>query len=212
MQTETAETQTKVETQPELEDKVNTAQDEPRTETVDQKALMERLEQLESTNGRLLEENKRHSARRKKAEEDKLLAEGKKDEVIQKLRQEVDTFREKDISNAIAMAVAEEAERRGCKRWDHLFKVTDGDGVDYDEETGQVLGVKDFFDRYEGNADYGFYFQKESPVSTENRTPSQGAVVDYRNDPVGYARAAQKKGQVEYEAAVNLLRREGLLR
>lgn len=181
------------------------------TEKKENLDVLEELERLRSTNQRLLEESRKYKERSKKSEEEKLLAEGKKDELIENLRKRNEDLRADIVSKEITEAIRKEANKRNCSRWDHLLKLTDAEGIEYDEETGRIDGVKDFFDRCEADPDYSFYFSKNERVATEVRTPAaESASIDYRKDPIGYLDKMRKENR--YDEGVAVLRREGLLR
>lgn len=185
------------------------------TVNLDPAALAEELKRLRSTNERLLSENQQHKNRRKKAEEDKLLAEGKKDELIEQYKNEITELRTEKQTFHIAEAVAEEAKKRGCNRWDHLYRLTGGDGIKYDNDSGQVVGVEDFFNRYENDPEYDFYFQKVPAVKTENRTPSvDSGIVDYSDEAAVLARLKKLRetDRGKYNQEVIMLKQKGILR
>jgi hypothetical protein len=177
--------------------------------------LAQELQQLRSTNERLLNENKQHKAKRQMAEQDKLLAEGKKDELIKRLNDEVNSFKAKEESLLIADAVAREADRRGCKRWDQLYKLTDGEGIELDSDNGTVVGVKEFFDKYQNDPEYDIFFKNTPVVKTENRVPSKDASlidIDYRKNPTEYLYQVKKKHPEKYAKECERLWQEGILR
>jgi len=181
--------------------------------TLSVEELKVELERIRSTNERLLAENKKHKAKREQAEQEKMLAEGKKDELIMALQDKVKAAEEKERTIQILDAVAKEAQKRGCDRWDHLYQLTGGNGIEFDDETGSVSGVKEFFDRIQADADYTYFFSSKKFVPTENRTPSSGNTslvdVDWRTNPEEYLYQVKKKhGYDKYLSELNRLQRE----
>jgi hypothetical protein len=187
------------------------------TQKMDAVDLEKELQRLRSTNERLLAENKQHKTKRQQAEQEKLLAEGKKDEVITQLKTRLTEFEERERSIAIAEAIAKEAEKRGCPKWDHLYRVTGGGDIDIDPDTSVVMGVKEFFDKYQNDPDFDIYFRQAKPIATEIRTPSSdrtGLVsIDYRKNPDLYLYEVKKKfGYDKYKKEMEKLFAEGLIR
>ena len=135
--------------------------------------LMTQLEQLKSTNDRLLNENKKHKAKREQAEQEKLLAEGKKDELIQQLQQKVSDYSQRERNLLILDAVSKEGAKRNCSRWDHLYQLLGGKGIEVDENSGEVVGVKEFFDKAQSDDEYSYFFNSKKFTPTENRVPTQ---------------------------------------
>lgn len=175
--------------------------------------LKAELERLRSTNERLLNENQQHKLKRKRAEEAKLEAEGKKDELIQSLRSEIQELSTEKSSLYIAGALEEEARKRGCARWNHLYALTGGAGIEYDPESGQVLGVKEFFDNCENDNEFSYFFNKKRFVETDNFTPSNNeTAIDYRKEPLKWLKHLKTISQAKYNEGVLKLQREGIIR
>lgn len=172
----------------------------------------EEFKRLQETNKRLLEESKRFKSRAQKAEEEKLLAENNKDEVIRRQREQLAAIDEKLMAKAITESIASEASKRNCKRWDHLFKVGNTEMLEYDSETETVSGVKEFFDYHQNDDEFIDYFKQPDKVETVNVTQSSAsAFVDKKADPLGYLRKIKKVSHDAYLEEARKMRNEGLI-
>lgn len=173
---------------------------------------VEEFERLRSTNQRLLEESKKYKSRMQKAEEEKLLAENNKDEIIRRQKEKLEEIDNRLMAKAISEAVSKEAMKRNCRHWDHLLNVGDTSLLEYDPETESVSGVKDFFDKHENDEDYSIYFKKVEPVTTVNNTQTvQTSTIDYKSDPIGYLRNVKKNSPEKFDNEVRRMQNEGLI-
>jgi hypothetical protein len=186
-------------------------QPQQETSQVSDDELRKIVNDLRATNERLLNENQKHKAKTREAEERRLTAEGKKDELIEMLRGENRELQEEKENSQIASAIAVEAQQRGCARWDHLYTLTGGEGIRYDAETGTVHGVKEFFDRCEIDPEYKYLFGTREPVQTSNITPSTPEAgingVKSKDDAIEYLRKMRKEGR--YNEGVKNLQAKG---
>jgi len=193
--------------------------DPPKDENNFQKLYEDSLntnKDLEGTNSRLLEECKKHKSQKEKAQEDKLLSEGKKDEVIVNQRTKISEFEKKEEEGSIANAVALEARKRNCEDWDFVFNLADSDMVKYDSETGVVSGVKEFFDEAEKNDRFKKFFSDQKHIDTDNDPPGDPPpkgpnAINYRESPLEYLKACKKISLEEHSKAVIKLKKEGLI-
>lgn len=181
--------------------------------------LKAELQKLKANNERLLAESKKNKERRQQLEHEKLIAEGNKDEVINRLKADLDSMKMRERALAIADAIAKEAEKRNCKRWDHLYKLTDGEfeggQIEFDEDTGSIEGVADFFDYYSKNVDYSYYFQPLNAVKTNNMIPSTNSSIssiNWKQDPISYLIDVKKNRPEKFAQEANRLAKEGLVR
>ncbi len=175
----------------------------------------EEYSRLLSTNERLLEESKKHKANKQKVEEELLIAEGKKDEIIKRQKDELDEARREKKNYAITQALAVGAQERGLEDWDYLYNLADHDVI-YDEDTGTVSGVKEFYDNCEKDERLkARFFQKPiEPVQTNNFTPSNnnnGPKFDYKTQPLEYLKDISKNSPEKYQLEVARMQREGLI-
>ncbi len=167
-----------------------------------------------ATNERLLEESRANKEKRRKAEERALELEGNKDKIIEQQRSELNDFRLRDKQNNIAAALEKEAKARGCKDWDIMYNST-GSDVAYDDESGQVSGVTEFFDSCEADERLkGLFFPKVQEVQTNDFTPNNNNItpkIDMRKDPKGYLRQVLKDNPENYGQEVAKMQRSGVI-
>ena len=152
------------------------------------------IDRLSSSNVRLLEESKKHKNQKQKAQEELLLAQDKKDELIETQRGQIKDLKDGIMSAKITEAVSLEAAKRGCEDWDMLLQVADTTFLDYNEDTESVNGVKDFFDQAQADERIkGKFFVKKQPFVPNSQTPdNESASFDYRKDPLGYLDKCKK--------------------
>jgi len=173
---------------------------------------LEEFAKLKASNDRLLEESKKWKSRTRKAEEEKLMAENNKDEIIRRQKQQLDEIDQRLMAKAISESVSKEAMKRNCKHWDHLLSVGNTDMLEYDPETEAVTGVREFFDYHENNEDYDIYFRKTEPVKTITDTQTTSAQsIDYKANPIGYLREVKKNSPEKFNDEVRKLQSEGLI-
>jgi len=172
----------------------------------------EDFQKLQATNARLLEESKSHKRQKQKLEEERLLAEGNKDQVIENLRGEITSYREREELDNIAIALETEASKRNCPDWDLMYGATGHGAVKYDRESGTVRGVTEFFDRCEMDERLNrIYFKGTKAVKTDNHTPVVENVTSFHSDPMGYLMMIREKHPERYEETVRKMQREGLI-
>lgn len=200
-------------TQPEINNEIN------KTES-DIDLIKQELDRLKNTNSRLLEESKKYKQQKKEVDLKLLEAEGKKDEIIQTLQKELEEKqtilaeqKEIEVSQTIASEVARQAEKYGCDDWDHLLMLGNTDLIDYDEETGQVRGIDNFFEDCLGNPRFKKFFVKLDKVKPSNNIPSIQSNTDWKLNPAEklYQLRKEKKFD-EYNKLRSQLEKEGLLK
>lgn len=180
--------------------------------TISEEELLKRISDLESTNSRLLEESKHYKLQKNKVLEEKLLAEGKKDEAIKSLNDRLAEYEEKEQIEKISIAVAQEAKRRNCPHWNHMFNATNPD-IYIDPETRQVVGIKEWFDACESDDELKFiFFKSPERVKTDNRTPDLiESSINYKTDPMAYLLKVRKDSPDKYDQEFRRLVKEGII-
>jgi nucleotide-binding universal stress UspA family protein len=182
--------------------------------------IKQEIDRLKNTNSRLLEESKKYKQQKKEVDLKLLEAEGKKDEIIQTLQKELEEKqailseqKEIEVSQTIASEVARQAEKYGCDDWDHLLMLGNTDLIDYDEETGQVRGIDNFFEDCLGNPRFKKFFVKLDKVKPSNSIPSMQSNTDWKINPAEklYQLRKEKKFD-EYNKLRSQLEKEGLLK
>lgn len=210
-----------------MEEVVNTTQENlelteglAQESKVDESEIMAELNRLKSTNNRLLEESKRHKQKAIENGQKLLEAEGKKDELISSLRQELEekqrVMQEHEqylIRQKIASAVAEKAKKYGCDDWDHLMVLGNNDLIEYDQESGQVKGVDLFFEEALKNDRFKKFFVRQDKVKTVNTIPGSPDIIDWKKNPLPYLMKLKKEGRnADYNNAIRELEKDGLLK
>jgi hypothetical protein len=189
--------------------------------SISQKDIENEIERLRQTNNRLLEESKRHKAQKNEISQKLLEAEGKKDELISTLREQLEEkqrvlteHEEYLIGQKIASKVSETAKKYNCEDWDQLMLLGNQDLIEYDEETGAVKGVETFFEDAMRNDRFKKFFIKNERVKTINSTPSHDGInSNWKENPLPHLMALKKAGKMsEYNNAVRELQNDGLLR
>ena len=179
--------------------------------------LEEELQRLRNHNLKLVDESKRFRREKEKAYEEKLKAENNKDELLKLKDAKLEAYKKKEMSLNITSAIAEEAAKRGCEHWDFLFQTGDTSSINYDEETGDVAGVQDFFDLHQNNPKYSIYFAQGKEFKTNNAIPSVTLDAELKSNPLAFikklkAEAVQTGDYNKYQLAVSKLQKDGLLR
>jgi rhamnose utilization protein RhaD (predicted bifunctional aldolase and dehydrogenase) len=177
------------------------------------------LDRLRATNSRLLEESKKYKQQKRETDLKLLDAEGKKDEIIKTLQEELEEKRnfisqheQEKINDFIVSEIAKKAEKYGCEDWDHLIHLGNTDLIEFDEETNTVKGIDLFFEQAMNNERFKKFFTKIEKVKTNNSLPSMSQS-NWKDDPLPYLRQLKKEGKIsEYNKAVQELEKSGLLR
>jgi uncharacterized small protein (DUF1192 family) len=195
---------------------VNTEENENvESESIDE--LKARIAALEASKSRVEDESKKNKAQKQKLQEQLLIEQGKKDELIASLKEQVEAQRERNKQRAILEAIALEAPNHNCEDWDFLYSLSDDSCIQYDEETERVSGVKDMFLKARENKRFSKFFSDSKQIETDNLPPgippkNSLETIDFKANPLHYLREATKISPEQRALAIKKLQREGLLK
>lgn len=141
--------------------------------------LLKRVKELESTNSRLLEESKKRKSaahdlkskleeiERARLEEDgrwKDLAEKRLEELNEKTTA-YEALQKQMIFDKVKLAVSSEAQKAGCVHFDGLMKLGNASLLQYDEDSREVVGVKDFLEDARKSVPFLFASQRTAAIN-----------------------------------------------
>ena len=178
--------------------------------------------QLMSTNNRLLDESKKYRGDSKKLKEELLQKEGKwqeiikmKEDEIEKERAEKKVIAEKSFEKDLYLKAGIEANKRNCPHYQQLMQIGNKSMLRVDDETGEIYGVKEFFDYHQGKEEFSHFFAGAKKIPTNNNTPNlplDDKAIEaekLQNNPLAYLDELRKKDYKLYQLKVNELRLVG---
>ena len=122
------------------------------------------------------------------------------------------------MASNVSAAIAQEAGKRNCKHWDLFLQSADTSLLDYDDQTGEVRGIQEFFDKHQNDPKYrDVFFTNRSRVIPNTDVPSiEVESKTYKADPLGALRKLRADARLsndysKYNALKLKLEREGLL-
>ncbi len=162
------------------------------------------LEKERNSKQRILDEAKKTKERLrqleiklKQKEDESLEAQGKKDELITSLKNQVNDLSAKEVARILEEKVSAEARKRGCKNWRKTYKAYDGeDHISIDPDTGDISGVAEFFDLVQRDPESVDYFARAEVVRPDTTTPSKAP-----NGTFNF-KTASKKQSIDYLASL----------
>lgn len=165
---------------------VNTADDSTNVETVEATNVKNQVEetnvpQVDTTHERLLNESKKNKKRALEAEKrlealekSKLEEQGKYKELYEQYKTQFDELKNQTMRDKVGFEVKQHAAKAGCVDVNSLLKLGNGELMQFDEQTGEILGADLFIE--DARKQFPFLF-KSQPTPTINPVTPSGAPV-----------------------------------
>lgn len=152
---------------------------EESTATLSKEELLERLARLESKSSRLEEESRKYKrnwqetkAKIEEREKAVLEEQGKFKELYEHERKRNEDMFRNFVKTKVESAVSQHATKAGCVSLDALLKLGNADYLQYDENTGSVVGVETYIE--DARKNNPFLFTQKVNTNINPSAPTGG--------------------------------------